>query len=122
MLAVALGAVLLVWSVNYVVGKLTLTHLDALTLASFRFQLSAALLLAIYFSQRGRTPLRAGDVWTFVYLGFFGFAVNQGCFVLGLSLTTSQHSVLIIALGPILILLLASALKLEKLTLGKASE
>jgi len=119
-LAVALGAVLLVWSVNYVVGKLTLTHLDALTLASFRFQLSAALLLAIYFSQRGRTPLRAGDVWAFVYLGFFGFAVNQGCFVLGLSLTTSQHSVLIIALGPILILLLASALKLEELAMGKS--
>jgi drug/metabolite transporter (DMT)-like permease len=119
-LAVALAAVLLVWSVNYVVGKLTLTHLDALTLASFRFQLSSALLLAIYFSQRRRVSLRARDVWTFAYLGFFGFAVNQGGFVLGLSLTTSQHSVVIIALGPILILLLASALKLEKLTMGKS--
>jgi drug/metabolite transporter (DMT)-like permease len=119
-LAVGLAAVLLVWSVNYVVGKLTLTHLDALTLASFRSQLSAALLLAIYFSRRGRTSLRASDVWTFVYLGFFGFAINQGCFVLGLSLTTSQHSVVIIAMGPILILLLASALKLEKLTMGKS--
>jgi drug/metabolite transporter (DMT)-like permease len=116
----ALAAVLLVWSVNYIVGKLTLTHLDGLTLASFRFQLSAVLLLAIYFSRRERTPLRGRDVWTFVYLGFFGFAVNQGCFVLGLSLTTSQHSVVIIALGPILILLLASALKLEKLTAGKS--
>ncbi len=120
LLAVALTAVLLVWSVNYIVGKLTLTHLDALTLASFRFQLSAALLLAIYFSRRQRTPLRVRDIWTFVYLGFFGFAVNQGCFVLGLSLTTSQHSVVIIALGPILILLLANALKLEKLTMGKS--
>jgi drug/metabolite transporter (DMT)-like permease len=119
LLAVALAAVLLVWSVNYTVGKLTLTHIDALTLASFRFELSATLLLALYFSQRRRTPLRARDIWTFVYLGFFGFAVNQGCFVLGLSLTTSEHSVLIIALGPILILLLASAMKLEKLTMGK---
>jgi drug/metabolite transporter (DMT)-like permease len=119
-LATALAAVLLVWSVNYVVGKITLTHLDALTLASFRFQLSAVLLLAIYFSQRSRAVLLARDVWTFVYLGFFGFAVNQGGFVIGLSLTTSQHSVVIIALGPILILLLASALKLEKLTIGKS--
>jgi probable blue pigment (indigoidine) exporter len=119
LLAVGLAAVLLFWSVNYIVGKLTLTHLDALTLASFRFQLSATLLLAIYFGQRRRTPLRARDVWTFVYLGFFGFAINQGCFVIGLSLTTSQHSVVIIAMGPILILLLASALKLEKLTTAK---
>jgi drug/metabolite transporter (DMT)-like permease len=119
LLAIGLAAVLLVWSVNYIVAKLTLTHLDALTLASFRFQLSAMLLLAIYFSQRRRTPLRPPDVWTFVYLGFFGFAINQGCFVLGLSLTTSQHSVVIIAMGPILILLLARALKLEKLTTWK---
>ena len=87
-----LAAVLLVWSVNYIVGKLTLTHFDGLTLASFRFQISAVLLLAIYFSQRNRTPLRVRDVWTFAYLGFFGFAMNQGGFVLGLSLTTSEHS------------------------------
>lgn len=111
--------VLLVWSVNYVVGKLTLTHLDALTLASFRFQLSATLLLAIYVSQGRRMPLRVRDVWTFLYLGFFGFAVNQGAFVIGLSLTTSQHSVVIIALGPILVLLFATALKLERLTTAK---
>ncbi len=114
-----LGAVLLVWSVNYIVGKITLTHFDALSLASFRFQLSAGFLLAIYFSRRQRTPLRGRDIWMFVYLGFFGFAINQGCFVLGLALTTSEHSVVIIAMGPILILLLASAMKLERLTLGK---
>jgi drug/metabolite transporter (DMT)-like permease len=118
-LGATLAVVLLVWSVNYVVGKLTLTHLDALTLASFRFQLSATLLLAIYFSQRRRMPLRVRDVWTFLYLGFFGFAVNQGAFVIGLSLTTSQHSVVIIALGPILVLLFATALKLERLTTAK---
>jgi drug/metabolite transporter (DMT)-like permease len=118
-LGATLAVVLLVWSVNYVVGKLTLTHLDALTLASFRFQLSATLLLAIYFSQRRRTPLRVRDVWTFLYLGFFGFGVNQGAFVIGLSLTTSQHSVVIIALGPILVLLFATALNLEKLTTAK---
>ena len=45
--------------------------------------------------------------------------MNQGCFVLGLSYTTSQHSVVIIALGPIVILLLASVMKLEKLTPSK---
>ena len=118
-LGATLAVVLLVWSVNYVVGKLTLTHLDALTLASFRFQLSATLLLAIYVSQGRRMPLRVRDVWTFLYLGFFGFAVNQGAFVIGLSLTTSQHSVVIIALGPILVLLFATALKLERLTTAK---
>lgn len=108
-LALALAAVLLVWSVNYIVGTITLAHLDALTLASFRFQLSAAILGAIYFMQpqTRRAQSLVGDLWTFSYLGFFGFAVNQGCFVLGLSQTTSEHSVVIIATGPVLILLLA---------------
>jgi len=118
-LAAALGAVLLVWSVNYIVGKITLAHIDGLTLAALRAELVATILLAIYFSRRDRTPLRTSDIWTFAYLGFFGYAVNQGCFVVGLGLTTSDHSVVIIAAAPIIILLMASALQLEKLTAGK---
>jgi drug/metabolite transporter (DMT)-like permease len=119
LLVLGLIAVLLAWSINYIVGKITLTHFDALTLASFRFQISAVLLLALYFSRRGRAPLKAGDLWTFAYLGFFGYAINQGGFVIGLSLTTSEHSVIIVALGPILILAMARAMRLETLTAGK---
>lgn len=121
LLAMGLAGVLTVWSVNYIVGKLTLAHIAAFTLVPFRAELVGLLLLAIYFAQprARRTPLRARDIPTFAYLGFFGFVVNQGCFVLGLSYTTSQHSVVIIALGPIVILLLASVMKLEKLTPSK---
>ena len=116
LLVAALVGVLLVWSVNYIVGKITLRHLGALTLASFRFQLSAVLLLALYFSRRERVRLQVRDLWTFAYLGFFGYALNQGSFVIGLSLTTSQHSAIIVALGPILILAMARAMGLETLT------
>lgn len=119
LLALGLITVLLAWSINYIVGKITLTHFDAWTLASFRFQISAVVLLALYFSRRTRTPLRARDLWTFAYLGFFGYAVNQGSFVVGLSLTTSDHSAIIVALGPILILAMARAMRLETLTAGK---
>jgi drug/metabolite transporter (DMT)-like permease len=116
-----LAVVLFVWSLNYIVGKITLKHIDGLTLAVFRAEVVAAMLLVIYFAQRGRKPLRAHDVWTFVYLGVFGYLVNQGCFVIGLSRTTSGHSVIIIAAAPIIILLLASALRLEKLTAAKVA-
>jgi len=116
LLALGLVALLFAWSINYIVGKITLKHLDALTLASFRFQVSAALLLALYFSRSNRTPLKARDLWMFAYLGFFGYAVNQGSFVVGLSLTTSQHSAIIVALGPILILAMARVMGLETLT------
>lgn len=119
MLVLALIAVLFAWSINYIVGKITLTHFNALTLASFRLQISALVLLSLYFSRRNRTPLNRCDLWTFAYLGFFGYAINQGGFVTGLSLTTSEHSVIIVALGPILILAMARAMGLETLTPGK---
>lgn len=118
-LASALGAVLLLWSVNYIVGKITLTHIDALTLAAMRAELVAVILMAIYLAHRRRMPLRRRDIWTFVYLGFFGYIVNQGCFIVGLGSTTSNHSAILIASSPIIILLLASAVRLEKLTLAK---
>jgi len=119
-LALGLLGVLAVWSLNYIAGKITLAHIGALTIVAFRFQISAAVLLGMYFASRNRTPLRRSDLWTFVYVGFFGYAVNQGCFVLGLGHTTSERSVVIIAMGPIVILLLATALRLEKLSPGKA--
>jgi drug/metabolite transporter (DMT)-like permease len=105
---------------NYIAGKIALAHLPVISVVSFRLQISATVLLGIYFAHRNRAPVRRSDLWTFVYLGFFGYVVNQGCFVIGLSRTTSEHSVVIVAMGPIVILLLASALKLEKLTVAKS--
>jgi drug/metabolite transporter (DMT)-like permease len=119
-LALALSAVLLFWSVSYIVAKITLRHIHALTLAVLRAELVAVILLAIYSPKRERRPWRARDVWTFTYLGFFGYAVNQGCFIVGLGSTTSSHSAILIASSPIIILVLASALGLEKLTAAKA--
>ena len=56
----ALAGVLAVWSVNYIVAKITLTHIAAITLIPFRAELICSLLLAIYFAQprARRTPLR----------------------------------------------------------------
>ena len=111
---------LLIWSFNYVAGKIALRHIDAWSLASMRLPLAALLMLPIYFAQPRRTPLQRRDLWTFTYLGFFGVTINMGCYTLGLSHTTSQHSVIVMALGPVLVLLLASALKIESLTPAKA--
>lgn len=119
-IAAALVLTLLIWSCNYIVGKITLRHIDAFTLVSFRFPVAAAVALSIYFSRKNRVRPRLRDLWTFVYLGFFGILINQGCFTIGLSFTSSEHSVIVVALGPLLVLLFAALLKLEKLTIGKS--
>jgi drug/metabolite transporter (DMT)-like permease len=121
LLGAALVSILFIWSFNYVVGKIAMRHIDALSLASLRMPLAALLMLPIYFSQEKPTPIRAGDIWTFAYLGFFGSVINMGAYTIGLSQTTSQHAVVIVALGPILVLLLAAILRVEILTTAKVT-
>jgi drug/metabolite transporter (DMT)-like permease len=112
---------LAMWSVNYLAGKIALGHMDPVTLVAFRFEVAAVIMLAVYFAQKGRMPLRKGAIWTFTYLSFLGVVLNQGLFTLGLNYTTSSHSAIIVAIDPILILILARALKIERLTAGKIS-
>jgi drug/metabolite transporter (DMT)-like permease len=118
-LAFWLLMMLVLWSGNYVAGKIALRTLDPITLVCLRLQLASFLMLAIYFSRRERQPLKLRDTWPFLYLGFFGVVLNQGLFTVGLNYTTSNHSAVLIAIGPIIILLLARALKLEALTVAK---
>jgi len=117
----ALAAMLLLWSVNYVFGKIALLHMDPTTLVAFRFEVAGAVMLAIYFLQAGRVSLRRGDLWTFAYLAFLGVVLNQGLFTMGLKYTTSAHSAIIVAIDPILILALARAIGIESLTPGKVA-
>jgi drug/metabolite transporter (DMT)-like permease len=117
----ALVLMLLLWSLNYVAGKIALRTMDPVTLACFRLVLAALVMLPIYFAQpqRKRTPLKASDIWPFTYLGFLGVILNQGLFTVGLNFTTSDHSAVIIAIGPVIVLLLARAFGLEVFTAGK---
>ncbi len=112
------------WSGNFIIGKIGLRHWSPLSLASFRVVLAALVMLPVYLvhgplpgAERARWNRR--DFWTFVQLGFFGVVINQVCFTIGLNYTTVGHSALIIATGPISVLLMAWALGLEALTLEK---
>ena len=120
-LAFWLLMMLVLWSGNYVAGKIALRTLDPIALVCLRLQLAALLMLAIYFTRPARQPLRLADAWPFLYLGFFGVVINQGLFTVGLNYTTSNHSAVLIAIGPIIILLLARALKLETFTAAKVA-
>jgi drug/metabolite transporter (DMT)-like permease len=120
-LAFWLFMMLVLWSGNYVAGKIALRTLDPITLTCLRLQLAAFVMLAIYFTRGERQPLKLRDAWPFLYLGFLGVVVNQGLFTVGLNYTTSNHSAVLIAIGPIIILLLARALKLEMLTAAKVA-
>jgi drug/metabolite transporter (DMT)-like permease len=107
------------WALNFIVAKAALQYLDVWSMTSFRIILSGVLMLPIYFWTPRRARFDRKDIWTFIVLGFFGVVMNRGLFIVGLDYTTAGHSALIVAVGPILILVLARLLKLERITSGK---
>jgi drug/metabolite transporter (DMT)-like permease len=119
LLGASLALILLLWSFNYTAGKIALRHMSPWTLAPLRIELAALLMLAFHFIRRERARFQRRDLWIFAYLGFLGVFLNQGCFMVGLNYTTSERSVLLKALGPILILVFARAMKLEAFTTAK---
>jgi drug/metabolite transporter (DMT)-like permease len=132
--ALSVAALMAIWAFNFLVVKWGLRYLPALAFASFRvvgagfFMLAIAPLcarLAIFrkpaLSSTGRGPRISGhDLFVFFYLGFFGVAVNQLCFTIGLNHTNVTHSSIIVGLAPIYTLTLAVLFRLERLTLRVA--
>ena len=117
----------LMWTANFLAAKIALRTLDAVTLGPLRVELAAVIMLAVYAAtprqrsgeQSKRRAFDRGDLWRFFWLGVFGVAGNQLLFLIGLNYTTVGHSSLIIATGPITILLLARMQRLELLTVNK---
>ena len=131
-IAASIGLLIVVWAVNFIAGKIGLRFIPVLTLASFRVVLAGAVMLPVYLLcsrlpafaeavQARRRGFGARDLWTFLYLGFLGVAVNQMCFTIGLRYTSVSHASLIVGMGPIYTLVLAVLLRLEVATWRKAS-
>jgi drug/metabolite transporter (DMT)-like permease len=130
LLALLIGVMVLSWAFNFIFGKLALRHFDALTLAAFRVEMAAMLMVAVYLAMparwhaefaggEGQTRFDRHDLWTFVKLGVLGVVMNQMLFTVGLNYTTVGHSALIVGMGPINVLLLARLMGLEAITARK---
>lgn len=72
-------------------------------------------------ARASRVGFTTRDLWTFLYLGFFGVAINQSCFTIGLRYTSISHSAVIVGMGPIYTLVLAVLARVEKATWRKAT-
>jgi drug/metabolite transporter (DMT)-like permease len=132
-IAALIGIVVVIWAINFIAAKIGLRSFPPLTMASFRVCAAGVVMIPFYLCVR-RLRLAAfveaaparnrgftrRDVWTFLYLGFFGVSVNQFCFTLGLRYTSVSHSAVIVGMGPIYTLILAVLLRLERATWHKA--
>jgi drug/metabolite transporter (DMT)-like permease len=121
------GLVVAIWAVNFIAAKIGLRYLPTLTMSSFRVVFAALAMVPTYLlcsrlpafaeavriRERGLSPK---DLWTFFYLGFFGVAINQMCFTIGLSYTSVSHAAVIVGLQPVYTLALAVLLRIETAT------
>jgi len=130
--SLSIGGVVLLWALNFIAAKIGLRHLTPLTMASFRVVIAGAVMVPLYLvckrlpafaeaAQARRAGFTGRDLWTFVYLGFFGVIVNQLCFTIGLYYTSVGHAAVIVGMGPIYTLTLAVLFRVEKANWRKAT-
>lgn len=109
------------WASNIIAGKEALTGFGALALAQLRV-LGAAAVFGVPFLASGRLKrLRLTQrKWLFlVAMAGTGIALNQLTFIGGMARSTVAHTGLIVALGPVMVLIIAVVIRLEALTAGK---
>ena len=109
------------WASNIIAGKEALTGFSALALAQLRV-LGAAIIFAILFLASGRMRCLQLTLrkWLFlVAMAFNGIALNQLTFIGGMARSTVAHTGLIVALGPVMVLVIAVVIRLEVLTAWK---
>lgn len=112
-----ISLMILLWSANFIIGKVALREFPPFLLSVLRLELAGIILAPAYWlkCRAGIRKLRGPDVALLTVLAICCIG-NQILFVIGLSRTTVAHSALIIATGPIFVLLIAAYMKLEKIT------
>jgi len=106
------------WASNIVAGKEALTGFGPLALAQLRVLGAALAYAVILLASRGwpRWGLTFRE-WMFMLLvAANGITLNQLFFIGGLARTSVAHTALIVALGSVMVLVLACLMRLESLT------
>ena len=110
------------WAANIIAGKFALQSVSALTLAQARVTGAAVIFLAAWALSRNRPRLQLTiQDWAYLFVtALFGITLNQLFFIGGIGRTSAAHAGLIIALGPVMVLILSCAMQLEALTVLKS--
>jgi drug/metabolite transporter (DMT)-like permease len=117
-----IGLMTLLWAVNFVVAKYVVRQVPALMIAGLRTGIAGLLILPIYFWERrtnGAAIWTRSDVPMLIFLGMFGVTLNQIFFVTGIGRTSVAHAAIMIGMTPILVLVIASAIGQESISVTK---
>ena len=119
-----LALMILFWAANFVVAKHTVTEIPPLLTAGLRMILATVFILPIYIWEGRRVRAHRwswSDLPAILGIGVIGIAGNQVMFLLGIKRTSVAHAAILFALAPVMVLLLATALKHERISLRKVT-
>lgn len=114
---------LLCWGGNYIAAKIVFREVSPGLAVILRTIISGVLMIPIYWLEARKRP----PVWTWrevrllFALGIGGITVNQVFWTFGMSRTTVIHTSMIMATTPLWVLLIASLMGMERVTLPKAT-
>lgn len=109
------------WASNIIAGKFALRSMSALALAQVRVTGAAVIFVVALALWRNRPRLQLKKDWGYLVItALFGITLNQLLFIGGIGKTSAAHAGLIVALGPVMVLILSCATQLEALTALKS--
>jgi drug/metabolite transporter (DMT)-like permease len=110
------------WASNIIAGKFALRSMNAMALAQVRVTGAGAIFAIVFMAWRNRGPLRlTRSDWGYLAMtALFGITLNQIFFIGAIGRTSAAHAALIVALGPVMVLVLSCAMRLEALTILKS--
>ncbi|MDH5705689.1 MAG: DMT family transporter, partial [Candidatus Aminicenantes bacterium] len=105
----------LIWAVNFTVIKIALREFSPLGFNGLRLAFSALILIIVLAISGEGLHLRREDIWGALGLGIIGHTTYQLLFIHGLNWTKVSNTSIIMAMTPILIALLSTVLKHERI-------
>lgn len=111
---VAMLAVVVIWAANAVFVKAVLDEVTPMAYVVARFAIVVLLLFA-WLAWRHQLSLPARADWPLIGLsGLSGYAIYQALFTVGLRHTSAFSVSLLLSLGPVLTMLIAVAMGIER--------
>ena len=108
--------VVTIWALNLSLVKIALAEIPPLPYNGIRLLLASAVLLAWLLFSEKNLRLRRRDLPKIILLSFTGYALYQYLFISGIDLTTASNTAVIFGSAPIMVSLLSSFFKQEKIT------
>jgi drug/metabolite transporter (DMT)-like permease len=111
----AILVLVVIWGVNFSVVKAALEQFEPLTFNGLRFTLGALVLLPFVLRGPGLRRFDRSDWPALIGLGVLGNTIYQVLFVYGIDLTLAGNAALMLAVSPVFVTLLSSALRHESI-------